>query len=63
MSPKWWAVYFGIIIGACLGLFLIAPAMGWWLPFLGNASNAGGAIDRLFYFILGMTGFFFVLPS
>lgn len=63
MHPRWWSVYFGVVLGACLLLFLVSPMFGWWLPVLGNAGNVGAAIDRLYYFILGVTGFVFIITE
>src|SRR5262245_66459806 len=48
------------MLGAVL-LFLVAPAMGWWLP--KNVSSFGGKVDTLFYAILYVTGFFFILTE
>src|SRR5260370_34608318 len=45
----------------CGVMFLIAPFCGWWLP-LGVSTHAGD-IDRLFYIILAITGFFFILTD
>ena len=46
-----------------LGVWTFADAHnhGWWLP--PNISSYGGDIDRLFYLILWMVGFFFVLTE
>jgi len=41
--------------------FMDAHNHGWWLP--PNVSSYGGDIDRLFYLILYMVGFFFVLTE
>lgn len=46
---------------ACLGLFLVAPFMGWWLP--EAVSTHAWDVDFLFYVILYITGFFFVLTE
>jgi cytochrome c oxidase subunit 2 len=46
---------------ATVVLWLISPAMGWWLP--KNVSTFGGDVDALFYFILAITGFFFILTE
>ncbi|MBY0524939.1 MAG: cytochrome c oxidase subunit II [Gemmataceae bacterium] len=58
---KYWSVLFGAVITAAVGLFVVAPFMGWWLP--RNVSSFGGDVDLLFYLILGITGFFFVLTE
>jgi cytochrome c oxidase subunit II len=56
---KWWSILFGAVLAATFVLWLISPAMGWWLP--ANVSTFGPDVDYLFYVILGITGFFFVL--
>lgn len=58
---KFWGIVFGVIMSAALGLFLISPLVGWWLPL--NVSSFGGDVDFLFYLILGITAFFFVLTE
>jgi cytochrome c oxidase subunit 2 len=61
---KAWSILFGVVMLACLVLFIIAPlpGVGWWLP--KNISDSGGEeVDYLFYLILGITGFFFVLTE
>lgn len=45
----------------CGGLFVVAPFVGWWLP--EGVSTHAGSVDTLFYFILAVTGFFFVLTE
>jgi cytochrome c oxidase subunit 2 len=60
---KFWSLLFGGVLLAELLLCLVAPSMGWWLPPLANASNVGTEVDKLFYFILIATGFFFVLTE
>src|SRR5205085_1623118 len=49
------------MMSACTLLFLVAPFVGWWLP--KNVSVFGGRVDALFYFILAITGFFFLLTE
>jgi len=39
----------------------VAPFMGWWLP--EGVSTHAHSVDWLFYFILAITGFFFVLTE
>ena len=56
-----WSLIFAVINLGAFGLFLAAPFMGWWLP--KNVSSFGGDVDRLFYIILAVTGFFFVLTQ
>jgi len=58
---KWWSVLFGVVMAACLGLFVAAPFVGWWLP--EGVSTHAFRVDRLFYIILFITGFFFVLTE
>ncbi len=58
---KMWSVLFAIMTLASLGLFIISPAMGWWLP--KQASTHAHNIDDLFYIILYITGFFFILTE
>jgi cytochrome c oxidase subunit 2 len=56
---KGWSFLFGGVTAAAVGLFLLAPLVGWWLP--KNVSTFGDRIDNLFYIILWITGFFFIL--
>src|SRR5262249_31126125 len=49
-------------MAACGLLFVVVPFIkGWWLP--GGVSTHYWSIDRLFYVILAITGFFFVLTE
>lgn len=57
----WWAALFAVVNLAALGLFIVAPFVGWWLP-KGVSTHAAG-IDNLFYTILFITGFFFILTE
>jgi cytochrome c oxidase subunit 2 len=59
VQQKWWGIFFGVVLLATFVLWLISPAMGWWLP--ANVSTFGPDVDYLFYVILGFTGFFFIL--
>jgi cytochrome c oxidase subunit 2 len=61
VNNKFWAWLFGVVNLAALGLFIVAPFVGWWLP--KNVSTFGGDVDALFYLILGITGFFYVLTE
>src|SRR5262249_46507818 len=45
----------------CGGTFVVAPFFGWWLP--EGVSTHSDSVDYLFYFILAITGFFFVLTE
>jgi cytochrome c oxidase subunit 2 len=59
---KGWSLFFGVVMLACLGMFVAAPFVdGWWLP--EQLSAHAPDIDRLFYIILAITGFFFVLTE
>jgi cytochrome c oxidase subunit 2 len=58
---KWWAVLFGVVMLACGLHFATAPLFGWWLP--DGVSTHAADIDRLFYIILAITGFFFILTE
>jgi cytochrome c oxidase subunit 2 len=58
---KFWSILFGVIMLACFALFIISPFVGWWLP--KNVAVFGGAVDGLYFLILGITGFFFVLTE
>jgi cytochrome c oxidase subunit 2 len=57
----WWTILFAAVNLAALGLFIVAPFVGWWLP-RGESTHADG-VDDLFYLILWITGFFFVLTE
>jgi cytochrome c oxidase subunit 2 len=58
---KFWSILFGATMAGAFLLFLVSPAMGWWLP--KNVATYGAGIDYLFYLILAITGFFFVLTE
>lgn len=58
---KFWSAVFGVTMAGCFLLFVVAPFAGWGLP--QNISTFGGAIDRLYFGILAVTGFFFVLTE
>ena len=58
---KFWAGLFGMTMLACFALFVVAPFVGWWLP--EGVSEHSGGVDGLFYFILIITGIFFVLTE
>ena len=42
---KWWSLLFAVVMLACLGLFVAAPSLGWWLP--EGVSTHAGEIDLL----------------
>jgi cytochrome c oxidase subunit 2 len=56
-----WGVLFGVVLLAAFLLTALAPLFGWWLP--RGVSTYSGHIDLLYYWILGVTGFFFVLTE
>jgi cytochrome c oxidase subunit 2 len=58
---KWWSIFFGLVLTATFGIWVVAPFVGWWLPT--NVASYGGQVDNLFYLILGFTGFFFILTE
>jgi cytochrome c oxidase subunit 2 len=59
---KWWSVLFGVVMTAAAVLFIVAPFVpGWWLP--RRVSAHAWDVDRLFYIILAITGFFFILTE
>ncbi len=58
---KWWSLLFAAVMTLCGGLFVVAPFVGWWLP--QGVSTHAASVDNLFYFILAITGFFFVLTE
>jgi cytochrome c oxidase subunit 2 len=58
---KFWGIFFAIVLGACGLSFIVAPAMGWWLP--EGVSTHSAAVDDLFYVILWITAFFFFLTE
>jgi cytochrome c oxidase subunit 2 len=61
VQPKWWAVFFAVVLLGTFLIWFIAPFYGWWLP--DAVSTFGPEVDVLFYVILGMTAFFFVLTE
>ncbi|MSR33021.1 MAG: cytochrome c oxidase subunit II [Gemmataceae bacterium] len=56
-----WFLLFALVNLACLGLFVVSPWLGWWLP--KNIASFGQDVDNLFYLILAATGFFFVVTQ
>jgi cytochrome c oxidase subunit 2 len=60
---KLWGLLFGVTILGCLLLFVVAalPGVGWWLP--EGVSDFSDDVDRLYYVILAITGFFFILTE
>jgi cytochrome c oxidase subunit 2 len=58
---KWWSLLFAVVMLACLGMFVAAPFVGWWLP--EAVSTHADSVDTLFYVILYITGFFFILTE
>jgi cytochrome c oxidase subunit 2 len=61
VNNKWWSYLFGVVMLACALLFIVAPFVGWWLP--KGVSTHAWEVDRLWYFILAITGFFFILTE
>jgi cytochrome c oxidase subunit 2 len=49
-----------VLLGAFL-LTALAPMFGWWIP--RSVSSYSGQVDTLYYWILGVTAFFFVLTE
>jgi cytochrome c oxidase subunit 2 len=58
---KGWALLFGGVLLASAVLVAVAPLVGWWLP--RNACSFGYETDKLFNWIMGVTGFFFFLTE
>jgi cytochrome c oxidase subunit II len=61
VQPKWWGIFFGVVLLASFLLCAVSPLMGWTLP--QNIASYGGEVDYLYYVILGFTTFFFVLTE
>ncbi len=59
--PKFWPVFFGVVLTGIFALCVVAPWVGWWMP--QNVSSFGGDVDNLFYIILFITGAAFVLTE
>ena len=60
---KVWSILFGAVNLAAFSLFVVSPALGWWLPKDVSAPGFGSGVDALWNWILGVTGFFFVLTE
>jgi cytochrome c oxidase subunit II len=63
---RFWSILFLLVPVLGVGVFVWAmadlwPMQGHWLP--ENVNDHGGVIDRLFLFILGLTGIIFVATS
>lgn len=58
---KGWALLFGVVLFLAAASIAVAPFLGWWLPV--NACSFGGDTDKLFYWILGVTAFFYFLTE
>lgn len=58
---KWWSLLFAVVLFLCGLLFVVAPMVGWWLP--EAVSTHAWDVDKLFYIILAVTGFFYVLTE
>jgi cytochrome c oxidase subunit 2 len=61
VQSKGWSILFAAVNLAALGLYIVAPFVGWWLPKDVSAPGFGSEVDLLFYAILAVTGFFFIL--
>lgn len=55
---RFWSLLFLLVPVGCVGVFAVAPWMGWWLPDV--LSTYGPEIDHLFNVILVITGVTFV---
>ncbi len=59
---KGWSVLFAVVMLACLGIWVASAFVPiWWLP--PGVSTHAPDIDRLYFIILGITGFFFILTE
>lgn len=58
---KGWSILFGVTMLACAGSMVAAPLLGYWLP--AGLSTHAWDVDKLFYFILVVTSFFFILTE
>lgn len=58
---KWWSYLFGLVLFACAASLVWAPLAGYWLP--EGVSTHSWDVDKLFYFILIVTGFFYFLTE
>jgi cytochrome c oxidase subunit 2 len=56
-----WGLLFAIVLAAAFILTAVSPFVGWWMP--PGVSSYSGQIDTLFYWILGVTAFFFILTE
>jgi cytochrome c oxidase subunit 2 len=56
-----WGILFAVVLLAAFVLTVVSPFVGWWIP--RGVSTYSGHIDALYYWILGVTGFFFVLTE
>jgi cytochrome c oxidase subunit 2 len=59
-----WSILFAVVMLGCLGIYVAAPFVAdghWWLP--PQMSTHAADIDRLYYVILYITGFFFILTE
>jgi cytochrome c oxidase subunit 2 len=63
VGNRWWSILFAVVNLAALGLFVVAPFSGWWLPKDVSVPGFGSEVDLLFYGILAVTGFFFILTE
>jgi cytochrome c oxidase subunit II len=59
---KFWAIVFLCVTIFGVGSFWIAPSMHWWLP-QNIGDTTAQSIDRLFWFILVLTGVVFIVTE
>lgn len=58
---KGWSILFGVVMAGCAASMVAAPLVGMWLP--EGVSTHAWDVDKLFYFILIVTAFFFFLTE
>ena len=58
---KWWSILFAVVMLGCALSMVVAPLVGIWLP--EGVSTHAWDVDKLFYFILAVTTFFFLLTE
>ncbi len=58
---KWWSILFAVVNLACGLSFVVAYFMDFWMP--EGVSTHAWDVDKLFYIILWITGFFFFLTE
>lgn len=58
---KGWSILFAVVMFACGAIWVASPLLGCWLQ--PPQSTHAPDIDRLYYIILAITGFFFILTE